>query len=107
MGGGRLFFHVKLNFIDPCRTIRDSTTVEGCQAGGLGHQFLYMCEYDAEIPKQGKKRFNSIVNTINFSYLPAIALIFWYQIKAFSEIKFRWHTSQPCGENKMQMFLKR
>ena len=30
MGGGRLFFHVKLNLIDPCRTIRASTTVEGC-----------------------------------------------------------------------------
>ena len=61
MGGGRLFFHVKLNLIDPCHTVRDSTTVEGCQAGGLGHQFLYMPEYNAESPKQDKKRFNSIV----------------------------------------------
>ena len=37
MGGGRLFFHVKLNLIDPCRTVRASMIVEGCQAGRLGH----------------------------------------------------------------------
>ena len=74
MEGGRLFFHVKLNLIDPCRTVRDSSTVEGCQAGGLGHQFLYMREYDAKSPKQGKKRFNTIVKKINFSYLPIIYL---------------------------------
>ena len=66
---GRLFFHVKLNLIDPCRTIRDSTTVEGCQAGGLGLQFLYMSMYNAESPKQDRKRFNSSVKTINFSVI--------------------------------------
>ena len=27
--------------------VRASTTVEGCQAGGLGHQFQYMREYRA------------------------------------------------------------
>ena len=74
MGGGRLFLHVKLNLIDPCHTVHASTRVEGCQAGGLGHLLLYMREYDAESPKQGKKRFNSIVKTINFSYLAIIYL---------------------------------
>ena len=74
MGGGRLFFHIKFNLIDSCRTVCDSTKVKGCQAGGLGHQFLYMREYDAKSPKQGKKRFNSIVKKINFSYLPIIYL---------------------------------
>ena len=74
MGGGRLFFHVKLNLIDPCRTVRASTTVEGCQAGGLGHQFQYMREYNAESPKQGRKRFNSIVKTINIADLGIIYL---------------------------------
>ena len=74
MGWGPLFFHVKLNLIDPCCTVRDSKMVEGCQAGGLGHQFLYLREYNAESPKQGRKRFNSIVKMINFSYLPIIYL---------------------------------
>ena len=80
MGGGRLFFHVKLNLIDPCRTVRASTTVEGCQAGGLGHQFQYMREYNAESPKQGRKRFNYIVKTINIADLGIIYLMdFRYQ----------------------------
>ena len=74
IGGGPLFFHVKLNLIDPCRTVRASTRVEGCQAGGLGHQFQYMREYNAESPKQGRKRFNFIVKTINSSHLPLIYL---------------------------------
>ena len=45
MGGATLlvFFHVKLNLIDPCHTVRDSMTVEGCQAGGLGHLLQYIC----------------------------------------------------------------
>ena len=74
MGGGRLFFHVKLNLIDPCRTVRASTTVEGCQAGGLGHQFQYMREYNAKSPKQGRKRFNSIVKTIDIADLGIVYL---------------------------------
>ena len=40
------------------------------QSSGLGHLLQYMCEYNAESPKQGRKRFNSIVKTIHFSYLP-------------------------------------
>ena len=35
-----------------------------------------MREYNAESPKQGRKRFNSIVKTMCFSYLPVIYL--WY-----------------------------
>ena len=65
---------VKLNLTDPCRTIRASTTVEGCQAGGLGHLFQYMREYIAESPKQGSKRFNSIEKTIGFDHLVIIYL---------------------------------
>ena len=36
---------VKLNLTDPCHTVqyRASTTVEGCQAGGLGHLRLTYC----------------------------------------------------------------
>ena len=67
-----------MNLIDPCRTVRASTTVEGCQAGGLGHQFQYMREYNAESPKQGRKRFNSIVKTINIAYLGIIYLCCTY-----------------------------
>ena len=74
MGGGRLFFHVKLNLIDPCRTVRASTIVEGCQASGLGHQFQNMREYNAESPKQDRKRFNFIVKTINIADLGIIYL---------------------------------
>ena len=55
-------------------------TVGGCQAGGLGHLLLFMRKYNAESPKQGRKRFNSIVKTINFSYLP---FLFIYGINGF------------------------
>ena len=61
---------IKLNLIDPCRIqYRASTMAEGCQAGGLGHLLQYMCEYNTESPKKGRKRFNSTVKTIHFSYL--------------------------------------
>ena len=40
------------------------------QAGELGHLMQYMHQYNAESPKQGRKRFNYIVKTIYFSYLP-------------------------------------
>ena len=53
---------------------RAGTTVEGCQAGGLGHLLQYRREYNSKSPKQGRKRFNSIVKTIHFSYLPIIYL---------------------------------
>ena len=46
--------------------------VGGCQAGGLGHLLQYMRKYNAQSPKQGRKRFNSIVKTINISYFPII-----------------------------------
>ena len=35
---------------------------------------LYILEYNAESPKQGRKTFNSIVKTIHFSNLPIIYL---------------------------------
>ena len=51
-----------------------SITIAGSQAGGLGHLLQYMREYNAESSIQGRKRFNSIVKTIHFSYLPIIYL---------------------------------
>ena len=51
-----------------------STTVEGCQACWLGHLLQYMRKYNAQSPKQGRKRFNSMVKTIYFSYLSIIYL---------------------------------
>ena len=50
--------------------------VEVWQAGGLGHLLQYMREYNAESPKQGRKRFNSIVKTIGFDHLVIIYLCF-------------------------------
>ena len=49
-------------------------TVEGCQAGRLGHLFRYMREYIAQSPKQGSKRFNSIEKMIGFDHLVIIYL---------------------------------
>ena len=36
-----------------------STTVEGCQADGLGHLLQNKLEYNTENPKRNSKRFNS------------------------------------------------
>ena len=67
---------IKLNlYLTPAVQYHASTTVEGCQAGGLGHLLQYMPEYNAESPKQGSKRFNSNVKTIHFSYLPITVFI--------------------------------
>ena len=70
---------LKLNLTDPFCTVqyRACTILEGCQAGGLGHLLQYMCEYNAERPKQGRKtweRFNAIVKTIDFDHLVIIYL---------------------------------
>ena len=43
-----------------------STTVEECQAGGLGHLVQYMLEYNAESPKQDSK---SSFKTKHFAHL--------------------------------------
>ena len=48
--------------------------IEGCQAGRLGHLSQHRREYNAESPKQGRKRFNSIVKTIGFDHLVIISL---------------------------------
>ena len=48
-----------LNLTDPCLQYCASTTIEGCQAGRLGHLFQHMREYIAESPKLDSKRFNS------------------------------------------------
>ena len=69
---------LKLNMTDPYRTVPyhaiASTLVEGCQASGLGHLLQYMCEYNAERPKQDRKRFNSIVKTMGFDHIVIIYL---------------------------------
>ena len=43
-------------------------------SGNPGHQFQYMREYNAESPKQDRKRFNFIVKTINIADLGIIYL---------------------------------
>ena len=50
--------------------------VEGCQAGALGHLLQCMRKYNAESPKQGRKRFDYIVKTIGFYNLVIIYLWF-------------------------------
>ena len=42
--------------------------VDGCQAGWLGHLLQNMREYNAESPKQGRKRLYSIAKTIGFDH---------------------------------------
>ena len=54
--GRRFLYKIEPNF-----SLAYSTVVEGCQAGGLGHLFQNVREYDAESPKQDSKRFNSQV----------------------------------------------
>ena len=51
--------------------------VEECQHGGLGHLLQYMREYNAESPKQGRKRVNSNVKTIDFDHFVIIYLWWW------------------------------
>ena len=53
----------------PAVQYRASTTVEGCQAGGLGHQFQYMREHIAKRSKQDSKRYNSQVKMKYFADL--------------------------------------
>ena len=60
--------------------------VEGCLDGGLGHLLQYMRKYNAERLKQGRKRLNSIVKTIHFSYLPIIYLRYTIPISPFSPL---------------------
>ena len=51
---------IKLNlYLTPAVQYHASTTVEGCQAGGLGHLLHYLREYNAQSPKQDSKRFYS------------------------------------------------
>ena len=48
---------------------------------GAGHLLQYMREYNAESPKQGRKRFNYIVKKIYISYLPIIYLCSTHKYK--------------------------
>ena len=66
--------HSNWTLLTPAINCRAGTTVGGSQASGLGHLLQYMRKYNAKSPKQGRKGFNSIVKTINFSYLPIIYL---------------------------------
>ena len=62
---------------------RASTIVEGCQASRLGHLLQYMHVYKAESPKQGRKRFNSIVKRIGFDHLVIIYLWSLWKMSGF------------------------
>ena len=64
--------------------------VAGCQAGGLGHLLQCMRKYNAESPKQGRKRFNSIVKTIGFDHLVIIYLWHWlFTVNTISAVQVR------------------
>ena len=62
----------KLNLLDPCHTVPCRYHCWGMPGHGLGHLLQSIRKYNAESPKQGRKRLNSIVKRINFSYLPHI-----------------------------------
>ena len=68
--GSRFVF----SLIEPYWPLPYSTRVEWCQAGGLDHLLQYIRKYNAESPKQGSKRFNSAVKTINIANLGIIYL---------------------------------
>ena len=74
MTGSWLVFSI----IEPNWTLPDSTVpvpgLRDAKAGRLGHLLQYMRKYKAESPKQGSKRFNSIVKTINIGDLGIIYL---------------------------------
>ena len=71
---------------------------EGCQAGGLGHLLQCMNEYNAVSKKQGRKRFNSIVKTIYFFYLPIIYLwcILYVHFRQCPTIVYVMYTVEQC-----------
>ena len=77
-------------------------------AGWVTYWLLhYMREYNAESPKQGRKGFNSIVNTIYFSYLPITYLsmvvvqhvvsnsIFAFSVPNYSTLYSRFRCTVP------------
>ena len=75
---------LKLNLTDPCRTVPCQYHVEGCQASGLGHLLQFMREYiqyNAESPKQGKKRFNSIAKIF-----PIFLLFIYSMLRTMMEV---------------------
>ena len=58
-GGDASSLKLNLTFHFTAVLCRASTTVEGCQAGKLGHLLQHIREYNAKSPKQDSKRFNS------------------------------------------------
>ena len=72
MGATLLTSPIKLNLTDPCRTVPWHYHGWGMPGRRAGSPTVL--QYNAESPKQGKKRFNSIVKTIYFSYPPIIFL---------------------------------
>ena len=64
----------KLNLTDPCRIVPCRYHCWGMPGQRLGHLLQYMRKYNAESPKQGNKRFNYIVKTINIANLGMIYL---------------------------------
>ena len=60
---------------DPCRTVLCRYHYWGMPGRQAGSPIaVYVGVHNAKSPKQGRKRFNSIVKTIHFSYLPIIYL---------------------------------
>ena len=75
-GGGRLFFlQIEPMWLTPA-------VLEGCWADGLGQLFQYMRKYNTESPKQGSRRFNSIVQTKYIANLGIVYLwLVWSKIE--------------------------
>ena len=71
-----------------------------------GRTFCSICalrKYNAESPKQGKKRFNSNVKTINFSYLPIIYLRSSGSVQPLAQFDLtpiRQKVTQPASLNR-------
>ena len=76
-GWGQCFFRqIEPNGPLPYSNVPAPRLRDARPAGWVTYCSTYMREYNAETPKQGRKRFNSIANMIHFSYLPIIYL--WY-----------------------------
>ena len=65
---------LKLNLTDPCHTVPCQYHSWGMPGWQAGSPIAVYARIQCRGPKQGRKRFNYIVKTIHFSYLPIIYL---------------------------------
>ena len=82
--GPHLFHQIEPNWPLPYSTVPVPRLREARPAGLVTYWGIcIMHEYNAEIPKQGRKRFDSSVKTIHFSYLPIIYLCYQRNLQHF------------------------